>query len=46
MVGQTSDKLCGRQEQPFVNRVGMFEYDYVVPYSDIREETYVYTSAL
>ena len=26
-VGQTSDKLCGHQEQPFVNRVWMkFEY--------------------
>ena len=34
MVGQTSDKLCGRQEQPFVNRVCMkFEYITIVPYS-------------
>ena len=32
-VGQTSDKLCGRQEQPFVNRVCMkFEYITKVPY--------------
>ena len=33
-VGQTSDKLCGHQEQPFVNRVCMkFEYITKVPYS-------------
>ena len=32
-VGQTSDKLCGRQEQTFVNRVCMkFEYITKVPY--------------
>ena len=35
-VGQTSDKLCGRQEQPFVNRVCMeSEYITKVPYSTI-----------
>ena len=35
-VGQTSDKLCGRQEQPFVNRVCMkFEYITKVPYIDV-----------
>ena len=32
-VGQNSDKLCGRQEQPFVNRVRMeFQYITKVPY--------------
>ena len=32
-VGQSSDKLCSRQEQPFVNRVCMkFEYITKVPY--------------
>ena len=35
-IGQTLDKLCGRPERPFVNRVCMkFEYMYItkVPYS-------------
>ena len=26
-VGQTSDKLCGRQEQPFVNRVCIIDVE-------------------
>ena len=41
-VGQTSDKLCGRQEQPFVNRVCMkFEYITKVPYSSGLSYSYI-----